>query len=129
MLTVILDTSGSMIEEIPRALGAIADFCEAVAVDQIRLLQCDVAVTSDETLSPTELAQYQVTGFGGSDLTPAMELLAGDPQVRAAAIITDGDIQFPAEPMPYGVLWVLPPTRSAGFGPGYGRIVVMDSEA
>ena len=129
MLTVILDTSGSMIEEIPRALGAIADFCEAVAVDQIRLLQCDVAVTSDETVSPTELAQYQVAGFGGSDLTPAMELLAADPQVRAAAIITDGDIQFPADPMPYAVLWVLPPTRSAGFGPGYGRIVVMDSEA
>ena len=129
MLNVILDTSGSMVEEIPRALGAIADFCEAVAVDQIRLLQCDVAVTSDETLSPTELAQYQVTGFGGSDLTPAMELLAADPQIRAAAIITDGDIQFPAGPMPYAVLWVLPPTRSAGFGPGYGRIVVMDTQS
>jgi predicted metal-dependent peptidase len=129
MLTVILDTSGSMIEELPRALGAIADFCDAIAVDQIRLLQCDVAVTADETVSPGELAQYQVTGFGGSDLTPAMELLAADPQVRAAAIITDGDIQFPAAPMPYAVLWVLPPTRSAGFEPGYGRIVVMDSEA
>ena len=128
MLTVILDTSGSMVEELPRALGAIADFCEAIAVDQIRLLQCDVDVTSDETLSPGELAQYQVTGFGGSDLTPAMELLAADPQVRAAAIITDGDIQFPAAPMPYAVLWVLPPTRSAAFAPGYGRIVVMDSE-
>ena len=127
-LNVILDTSGSMAEEIPRALGAIADFCEAVAVDQIRLLQCDVAVTSDETLAPTELAQYQVTGFGGSDLTPAMELLAVDPQIRAAAIITDGDIQFPGDPMPYDVLWVLPPTRSAGFAPGYGRIVVMDGQ-
>lgn len=129
MLTAILDTSGSMIEEIPRALGAIADFCDAVAVDRIRLLQCDVAVTSDETLSPTELAQYQVTGFGGSDLTPAMELLAADPQIRAAAIITDGDIQFSASPMPYAVLWVLPPNRSAGFSPGYGRIVVMDSQS
>ena len=128
MLTVILDTSGSMIDEIPRALGAIADFCEAVAVDQIRLLQCDVAVTGDETLSPTELAQFHIAGFGGSDLTPAMELLAADPQVRAAAIITDGDIQYPADPMPYTVLWVLPPTRSAGFTPGYGRIVVMDNE-
>lgn len=129
MLNVILDTSGSMVEEIPRALGAIADFCEAVAVDQIRLLQCDVTVTSDDTLSPTELAQYHVSGFGGSDLTPAMELLAADPQVRAAAIITDGDIQLPAEPMPYGVLWVLPPVHSAGFEPGYGRIVVMDGGA
>jgi predicted metal-dependent peptidase len=129
MLNVILDTSGSMVEEIPRALGAIADFCEAVAIDQIRLLQCDVTVTGDETLSPSELAQYRVSGFGGSDLTAAMELLADDPHVRAAAIITDGDVQLPAVPMPYGVLWVLPPAHAAGFEPGYGRIVVMDSGA
>jgi predicted metal-dependent peptidase len=128
MLNVIIDTSGSMAGEIPRALGAIADFCEAVAVDQIRLLQCDVAVTSDEQLSPTELAQYPVTGYGGSDLTPAMELLAADPQVRAAAIITDGDIQYPPDPMPYAVLWVVPPGSSA-FHPGYGRVVTMDSRS
>ena len=127
-LNVIIDTSGSMADDIPRALGAIADFCDAVAVDQIRLLQCDVAVTSDEQLSPAELAQYPVSGYGGSDLTPAMELLAGDPQVRAAAIITDGDIQYPPDPMPYAVLWVVPPGSSA-FHPGYGRVVTMDSRS
>jgi len=129
MLNVIVDTSGSMAEEIPRALGAIADFCDSVAVDQIRLLQCDVIVTSDELLSPTELAQHAVTGYGGSDLTPAMELLAADPQVRAAAIVTDGDVQYPADPMPYAVLWLLPPGRSAAFHPGYGRVVVMDGQS
>lgn len=128
MLNVIVDTSGSMAEEIPRALGAIADFCESVGVDQIRLLQCDVTVTSDELLTPAELAQYTVTGYGGSDLTPAMELLAADPQVRAAAIITDGDIAFPADPMPYAVLWVLPPARSPAFHPDYGRVVTMDHQ-
>lgn len=129
MLNVIVDTSGSMAEEIPRALGAIADFCDSVAVDQVRLLQCDVTVTSDELLSPTALAAFTVSGYGGSDLTPAMERLAADPQVRAAAIITDGEIQFPPEPMPYAVLWVLPPGRSAAFHPDYGRVVFMDQEA
>jgi predicted metal-dependent peptidase len=129
MLNVIIDTSGSMTEEIPRALGAIADFCDSVAVDQVRLLQCDVAVTSDEQLTPSELADYTVTGYGGSDLTPAMELLAADPQVRAVAIITDGEIQFPPEPMPYAVLWVLAPGSSAGFQPAYGRVVRMDDTA
>jgi predicted metal-dependent peptidase len=127
MLNVILDTSGSMAEEIPRALGAMADFCDAVAVDQIRLLQCDVAVTSDEQLSPAELAQYQVTGYGGSDLTPAMTLLAADPQVRAVAIVTDGDVQFPPDPMPYAVLWIVAPGGSAAFQPAYGRVVIMES--
>jgi predicted metal-dependent peptidase len=125
ILNVVLDTSGSMDQVIPRALGAIADFCDAVAVDQIRLLQCDVAVTTDELLSPMELANYKVTGYGGSDLTPAMERLAADPQVGAAAVITDGEIEFPREAMPYDVLWVLPPGSSAGFRPGYGRVVVM----
>jgi predicted metal-dependent peptidase len=129
MLHVIVDTSGSMADEIPRALGAIADFCEAVAVNEIRVLQCDVAVTRDEVLSPAELTEYTVMGYGGSDLTPAMERLAADPQVTAAAIITDGDIQFPPEAMPYAVLWVLPPGRSAAFSPSYGRVVVMDSQS
>ena len=127
ILNVIVDTSGSMAEEIPRALGAIADFCDAVAVDQVRLLQCDVDVTSDELLAPSELADFQVTGYGGSDLTAAMTRLAADPAVRAAAIITDGEIQFPPEPVPYAVLWVLPPGRSTSFHPPYGRVVMMDA--
>jgi predicted metal-dependent peptidase len=126
MLNVIIDTSGSMADEIPRALGAIADFCDAAAVDQVRLLQCDVTVTSDEQLAPEELTQYTITGYGGSDLTPAMDRLAADPQVRAAAIITDGDVQYPSEPMPYEVLWVLPPGHSGAFHPTYGRVVVME---
>jgi predicted metal-dependent peptidase len=126
MLNVIVDTSGSMGEQIPRALGAIADFCESVAVHQIRLLLCDVTVRRDEIITPADLAQYEVAGYGGSNLTPAMERLAADPDVRAAAIITDGDAEFPPAAMPYAVLWVLPPGSSA-FDPGYGRVIVMDS--
>lgn len=125
MLNVVLDTSGSMSEEIPRALGAIADFCDAAAVDDIRLVQCDTQVTSDEVLSPTALAAYEVMGYGGSDLTPAMLALADDPRVTAAVVITDGDITYPAEPMPYAVLWILPPHGEAGFAPPYGRVVAM----
>ena len=125
MLNVVLDTSGSMTDEIPRALGAIADFCDAVAVDQIRVVQCDTAVTSDEVLSPSELAGYRVSGFGGSDLSPAMLALADDPRVTACLIVTDGDIAYPPEEMPYGVLWVLPAHGSAHFRPPYGHVVTM----
>jgi predicted metal-dependent peptidase len=125
MLNVVLDTSGSMSEEIPRALGAIADFCDAAAVDDIRLVQCDTQVTSDEVLTPAALAAYEVSGYGGSDLTPAMLALADDPRVTAAIVITDGDITYPAEPMPYAVLWILPPHAPGGFAPPYGRVVTM----
>jgi predicted metal-dependent peptidase len=125
MLNVVLDTSGSMSEEIPRALGAIADFCDAAAVDDIRLMQCDTELTADEVLTPAALAGYEVGGYGGSDLTPAMLALADDPRVTAAIVITDGDIAYPAEPMPYAVLWVLPPHGQPGFQPPYGRVVTM----
>ena len=125
MLNVVLDTSGSMSDEIPRALGAIADFCDAASVDDIRLVQCDTAVTSDEVLTSAALAAYQVSGYGGSDLTPAMLALADDPRVTATIVITDGDITFPAEPMPYAVLWILPPHSQPGFAPPYGRVVTM----
>jgi predicted metal-dependent peptidase len=126
MLNVVLDTSGSMVDEIPRALGAIAHFCEALAVDDIRLIQCDTAVTFDEVVTPAALAEFKVSGFGGSDLSAAMHALAEDAHVTAAVVITDGDIDYPRSPMPYAVLWVLPENGGAGFDPAYGRVVTMN---
>ena len=127
MLNVVLDTSASMSDEIPFALGAIADFCDVTGVDEIRLVQCDTVVTSDEVLSPSELADYQVSGYGGSDLTPALIALAEDPRVTAAVVITDGDISYPSEPVPYAVLWALPRSKTT-FQPLYGRVVTMHRE-
>lgn len=124
MLNVILDTSGSMTSDIPTALGAIADFCEATGIDDIRVIQCDTTVTSDAVLSPSELVEYDVRGYGGSDLTPALTALAEDPRVTAAIVITDGDITYPSIPMPYAVLWAVPGDTTS-FAPPYGRVVTM----
>ena len=124
MLNVVLDTSASMSDEIPFMLGAIADFCDVAGVDKIRLVQCDTVVTSDEALSPNELADYQVSGYGGSDLTPALLALVEDPRVTAAIVITDGDTGYPSEPVPYAVLWALPRSRTQ-FQPPYGRLITM----
>jgi predicted metal-dependent peptidase len=125
VLNVVLDTSGSMTDEIPPALGAIADFCEAVAVEQIRLVQCDTAVTSDRLLDPAEAAAQPVSGYGGSDLSPALRHLAADPTVRAAVVLTDGEIEYPPEETPYDVLWVLLGRGSATFRPPYGLVIHM----
>jgi predicted metal-dependent peptidase len=125
ILNVVLDTSGSMTDEIPRALGAIADFCDAVAVDQIRLVQCDTAVTSDQFLSPAEVAAHTISGYGGSDLSPALHHLADDPHVQAVVVLTDGDVEYPEEEMPYDVLWLLPADGSPSFRPPYGAVLTM----
>jgi predicted metal-dependent peptidase len=127
LLNVVLDTSASMSDDIPFALGAIADFCEAAGVDDIRVVQCDTVVTSDETVSAAELAEYEISGYGGSDLSPAMFALADDPRVTATVVITDGDITYPPDAPPYAVMWALP-KGNANFQPSYGRIVTMRKE-
>lgn len=124
LLNVLLDTSGSMTDEIPNALGAIADFCEATGVDEIRVVQCDTTVTGDDMLSPGELAEYEVRGYGGSDLTPALNMLAEDPRVSAVIVITDGDITYPSDPTPFAVLWAVP-GETTTFAPPYGRVLAM----
>ena len=125
MLNMVLDTSGSMADDIPRALGAIADFCDAAGVDQVRLVQCDTAVTADDCVDPAQLEHFQVSGYGGSDLAPGMNHLARDPAVRSVIVITDGEIDYPLYAPPYNVLWVLSQTASAAFHPSYGRVVRM----
>jgi predicted metal-dependent peptidase len=123
-LSIVLDTSGSMADELGRALGAIAAFCEGASVDSVRVVQCDVEVTSDEIVAPATLEQYQISGFGGSDMSPALWHLAADPEVTAAIVITDGDIDYPSAPMPYDVLWVLTDVAD-GFEPPYGQVIVL----
>jgi predicted metal-dependent peptidase len=125
ILNIVLDTSGSMTDEIPRALGAIADICDALAVDQVRLVQCDTAVTGETFLSPSELAEHEITGFGGSDLSPALLHLAEDDRVTAVVVITDGEITYPEVTMPYRVLWLLSANASGSFSPPYGKVIPM----
>jgi predicted metal-dependent peptidase len=126
-LNIVLDTSGSMEQVIPHVLGAVADFCEAVAIDQVRLVQCDTAVTADAVVEPAHLSEFEVKGYGGSDLSPAMLALADDPLVTACLVVTDGDVAYPQEAMPYSVLWVLPAQAATGFRPAYGHVVTMQT--
>jgi predicted metal-dependent peptidase len=123
-LNVVLDTSGSMTDALPAALGAIGDFCEALGVDSVRLVQCDAGVTADDLLAPADLARRRIDGYGGSDLSPALRHLAADPFVRAVVVITDGDVVCPDEPMPFELLWLLPPSQSpSAFRPRQGRVL------
>jgi predicted metal-dependent peptidase len=122
-LHIVLDTSGSMLHELPRILGTIASFCEGANVSMVHILQCDVAVTKDEIVDVEQLRSFELGGFGGSDMSPAMLRLADDPEVGAAIVITDGAIDYPVEPMPYAVLWAV---TTPWFRPPYGTIVCME---
>jgi predicted metal-dependent peptidase len=121
-LHVVLDTSGSMVNTLPHILGLLASFCEGAGVNQVHVMQCDVGVTADEWIDPAELASFKVTGFGGSDMSPAMDELADDPEVSAVLVLTDGFISYPAEEPPYAVLWGLVDGMGS-FSPPYGTVV------
>lgn len=121
-LHVVLDTSGSMVDTLPHILGLLASFCEGAGVTQVHVLQCDVGVTADDWLDPSELQSYKVTGFGGSDMSPAMDELAADAEVSAVLVLTDGYITYPADEPPCAVLWGLV-NGWPDFRPRYGTVV------
>ncbi|HZR98566.1 MAG TPA: VWA-like domain-containing protein [Chloroflexota bacterium] len=123
-LHIVIDTSGSMEDELSRALGAISAFCDSVNVADVHLLQCDDELTRDEWVAPETLGRFEIAGFGGSDLSPAMLRLAEDPTVEAAVVITDGEIDYPEAPLPYAVLWVLTQANE-DFAPPYGALLTL----
>ena len=128
-LHIVLDTSGSMANVLPKVLGAIASFCDGAGVAQVHILQCDVEVTRDEWLEPAQLGEYRIAGFGGSDMSPGLILLSEDAEVSAVLVLTDGYISFPAAEPPYRVLWAVfrsPDGYDAGFGPSYGDVIFLD---
>lgn len=126
-LHIILDTSGSMEEHLSAALGAIAHFCESSGVADIHLVQCDTAVTRDEWLDPVGLAAFEISGFGYSDMRPAMSHLATDPEVTAVLMLTDGYIDILPQPPPYEMLWVLVGHQDQSFAPPYGHVLHLSS--
>lgn len=120
-LHLVLDTSGSMTQAFSSMLGAIAMFCESAGVADVHILQCDTSVTVDEWITVEEFQSYRIAGYGGSDMSPAMNRLADDPEVTAVIVLTDGCIQYPKTEPPYRVLWVLP--QGYRFWPTYGEVL------
>jgi predicted metal-dependent peptidase len=118
-LHIVLDTSGSMVDSLPPILGALAWFAASVGVSLVHVVQCDAEVTKDEWIELESLDRLRVTGLGGSDLSPAMEALARDPEVEAVLVLTDGYIEYPQESPPYDVVWVLTEANDY-FEPEYG---------
>jgi predicted metal-dependent peptidase len=81
-------------------------------------------VTVDEWIPVEELDRYQISGYGGSDMSPAMLHLAEDNEVTSMVVITDGCINYPKDSLDVEVLWVV--TYDRNFNPGYGTIVRLD---
>ena len=123
ILHVVVDTSGSMVSDLPAVFGMIQSFGRTSGVRAARILQCDTAVSADDIVDIDDLADFRVKGFGGSNMSPALLRLAEDPTVEAAIVLTDGYIGYPPkEAVPFDVLWCLSGSASS-FHPGYGTVL------
>ena len=118
-LHIILDVSGSMTSELPYILGLISEFGTAVGIDRIHMIQADTEVNEDSWIDILDLQRFTVKGFGGSDMTSAMERLAQDIEVENVLLLTDGYISY-ADSVPYNVFWGV--TRNLNFKPKYGVV-------
>lgn len=123
ILNILLDTSGSMSNDLAYILGLIGSYCESVGCTAVRLLECDTEVTHDAIVHPSELTCYELHGFGGSDLIPAFDYFEQDPTIESAIVITDGYIDFPGTIPSFSVLWLITPGGATEFSPGYGSVI------
>ncbi|MFA0758637.1 MAG: hypothetical protein NOOUEUKL_001303 [Candidatus Fervidibacter sp.] len=110
VLGIAIDTSGSI------SSGQLAQFWrEVLAIRQtyprltLRLVTCDVEVTSDEVFPPfVALPEArELIGRGGTDFRPAFERFRQPPVPEAVVYLTDGMGEYPTAAPPYPVLWVL----------------------
>jgi predicted metal-dependent peptidase len=124
-LVAIVDTSASMDEAtLAVALGAVASAATAEGVDEVRLVQADAEVTSDEIVSPADLLirEIAIKGRGGTSFVPALTMLAREARTTrerfTAVYLTDLDGTFPERKAVRGVdvLWVTTVTRPVPFG-------------
>ncbi len=130
ILHVVVDTSGSMEEALPGVFGMIQSFGKTSGVHAVRIVQCDADVTADDLVDIDDLADFQVKGFGGSDMSPGLLRFAEDPTVEAALVITDGDIDYPPkDEIPFDVLWCVIDWSGdlSWFTPGYGDVIGIPS--
>lgn len=125
-INLILDTSGSMTRALPRLLSLIKSSAVACGVSHVRIVQASDSVTADEIVEIEALERFEISGYGGSDLTAAFDMFAGDPEVMRVVVLSDMAIQYPADPPPYEVFWL---AVHAGYytppKPKYGNYIVL----
>jgi predicted metal-dependent peptidase len=136
MVYIIMDVSGSMMNgadanNLRHAMGLVQQLAQGLRLE-VKVIQNDTGVTrvmnTQEALEEINKAKFEVHGQGGSDLTPAFEMVWKEMAVENGnrgnpiIVFTDGAISVPDQ-VPRGlkqqVMWVTlpgqrPPTNKWG---------------
>jgi predicted metal-dependent peptidase len=131
-LVAVVDTSGSIDEPtLARFLGAVASAATAEGLEEVRLMQADSEVTSDEIMTPAELLTEKVAirGRGGTSFVPALGRLIEEARRKverfSVVYLTDLEGMLPRtrDAKALDVLWVV--TRKPRRKPPFGTVVQM----
>jgi len=111
---VLWDTSGSMNGRETQILSEIQAICEDLGL-VLRIICIDTRIASDTKDVKEALDMIgEIKGGGGSNFTPAFDLLEEEQYEGVVVAFTDGHIGVPAckPPLIKDVLWVLEPSTS-----------------
>jgi predicted metal-dependent peptidase len=84
---------------------------EEMAPEEVHMMYCDAAVRRHDVFMSGDDVKLITIRAGGTDFRPVFELIEKEGLDPVALVyLTDLEGIFPAEPPPYPVLWVCPPT-------------------
>lgn len=110
-----IDTSGSVMNDLPKFLGELNGLVSSFGNYEIHLIQCDSNVQNYELYddaNPLDLEReaFEAKGFGGTRLHPIFDYIEENGlEIDACVMFTDGYTEkFPAEDAPiFPVLWMV----------------------
>ena len=116
LVSVVVDTSGSMGRDGDVVLGQIAAILTALG--PTRVLTCDTSVSSDSVVSSVDEFLHVARGGGGTDMTPALEVL----EDGLIVCVTDGEMSQPRIDRLEDVIWVV--TRKHSTQPWMSKVIL-----
>ena len=127
-IVVAIDTSGSTERDLPQFLAELKEILNVFGNYKVRVLQCDVEITSDEIYThdhPFSPEQVVFKGFGGTLFTPVFDLIAAsEAPPRALIYLTDGHAPCPFNIPTFPVLWAI--TKGGRTPANWGDVVFLE---
>ena len=122
--SIIIDTSGSMEGAESRALTVIAQGLRKV--QRPRVVAFDTHVQSAKRIS--DLSQFQFKGYGGTDMTTAIEDEDREHRPDAIVLVTDGETDWPAKPTRARLIVALVRRSSYSTPPTWAKVIDLTKE-
>ena len=122
--SIIIDTSGSMQGSEDRALTAIAQGLRKV--QRPRVIAFDARLQSAKRIS--QLSEFKFRGYGGTDMTAALEQEDEEHRPDAIVLVTDGETDWPSKPTRARLIIAL--VRKSGYStpPTWAKVIDLTKE-